>query len=114
MSNIIHKYFERKPANWNIVDYLDECDEKLFKNKIGLYIMSLETIFNTEEGQKHEKAKELLDRYRKASLFFILLVKNREFGGVTEGLWSLVPFKSRRRATKLMLGRGQSRRLPFV
>ncbi|GBC09386.1 hypothetical protein RclHR1_08810005 [Rhizophagus clarus] len=27
--------------------------------------MSLETIVNTEKGQKHEKAKELLDRYKK-------------------------------------------------
>jgi hypothetical protein len=106
MSSKIHKYFKRNPAKWNIVDYLDECDEELFKNKLGLYIMSLENISDTEKGEKRERAKELLDRYRKASFFLLCWLKHREFGGVAEDLWSLVPFKSRGRATKLMLGRG--------
>ncbi|CAG8578319.1 15975_t:CDS:2, partial [Acaulospora morrowiae] len=66
----IHGYFKRKSSEWNILDFLKECDLEPCTLKLEEYILSLKTISNTEEGQRHEKAQELLNNYMQASLNF--------------------------------------------
>ncbi|CAG8709267.1 10684_t:CDS:10 [Cetraspora pellucida] len=63
----IHVYFNRKVSSWDIKDFLDCCELDDISDKISIYLKSLEAIANTEEGQKCERAKELLARYREAS-----------------------------------------------
>lgn len=58
----IHEYFDRKSADWNIMGFLDECTEKSYQLKLGLYIKSLENI-----GSRKKKAQLLYDKYKKAS-----------------------------------------------
>ncbi|PKY55772.1 hypothetical protein RhiirA4_548898 [Rhizophagus irregularis] len=55
-----HKYFNRKPDDWNITDFLNECEAELFRDKVGCYLTSLETIINTEKDERCERAKLLL------------------------------------------------------
>ncbi|CAG8671667.1 5908_t:CDS:2, partial [Paraglomus occultum] len=68
----IHEYFERKSSEWNIVDFLEECDRSSFslRDKIGKYISSLETIVTTTEttDRRHERAQQLLKNYIQASI----------------------------------------------
>nr|CAG8506175.1 14904_t:CDS:2 [Entrophospora candida] len=60
----MHQYFDRKSSKWNIVDFLKECDSKTTRAKLSLYIKCLKKIASTEEGPRHEKALELLYKYR--------------------------------------------------
>lgn len=64
-----HKYFNRnKPADWNITDFLDECGVESFRDKIGCYLTSLESIMNAgEDDERYKRASLLYDRYKKAS-----------------------------------------------
>ncbi|RGB25542.1 hypothetical protein C1646_675505 [Rhizophagus diaphanus] len=61
----IHNYFKRKCTEWNITEFLNESKEKPFQLKIGLYLKSLETINDNEQGKRQEIAKQLLNNYRK-------------------------------------------------
>ncbi|CAG8595690.1 1477_t:CDS:2 [Paraglomus occultum] len=66
----IHEYFfNRKYVEWKILDFLTECEERYFKKKIDLYIKSLKNIIKSDMRKtKREKARTLLDRYKKAIL----------------------------------------------
>ncbi|CAG8600442.1 2437_t:CDS:2 [Diversispora eburnea] len=66
-ASTIHEYFERKASEWNIIDFLEECDLEPYTKKIEEYLKCLETIVNTEKDQRHEKAQELLDNYKQAT-----------------------------------------------
>jgi hypothetical protein len=66
----IHVYFNRKFSKWNIKDFLYNCELEDISDKISIYLKSLEAIVNTEEGQKCERAKELLARYREVNFVF--------------------------------------------
>ncbi|PKK58338.1 hypothetical protein RhiirC2_720601 [Rhizophagus irregularis] len=61
----MHYYFNRRPSNWNINDFLNECNLKTTRAKLGLYIKCLETIAggNNEDSQK----KKLLNKYREVA-----------------------------------------------
>ncbi|CAG8592814.1 5010_t:CDS:10 [Funneliformis caledonium] len=62
-SETIHKYFERKVSDWDIVRFLKECTSiGSYRQKIECYLSSLVLIANTENGQRCEKAQVLLDR----------------------------------------------------
>ncbi|CAG8618387.1 1540_t:CDS:10, partial [Acaulospora morrowiae] len=56
---------------WSIVDFLNESVEEPFKNKIDRYLKSLETIMNSEQGKRANRAKVLYDSYKKASKSFL-------------------------------------------
>ncbi|KAF0462686.1 hypothetical protein F8M41_000241 [Gigaspora margarita] len=68
MTETVHKYFKRKSAKWQIVDFLNKCEETSFKRKIDIYTKSLEFIvaYNTKK-KRRERAQTLLDRYRKGT-----------------------------------------------
>ncbi|RGB24778.1 hypothetical protein C1646_485103 [Rhizophagus diaphanus] len=61
----IHEYFNRKHTEWSITGFLNESKEEPFRVKIGLYLKSLETIYDYEHGKRQEMARFLLDKYRK-------------------------------------------------
>ncbi|RUP23308.1 hypothetical protein BC936DRAFT_139020 [Jimgerdemannia flammicorona] len=65
MSRRIHEYFNRRPAQWCILGFLNECDMEPFERKMDEYLKSLSNIIDCEQGIRHERAKCLLDRYRK-------------------------------------------------
>ncbi|CAJ0866298.1 7646_t:CDS:10 [Entrophospora sp. SA101] len=50
MSKVIHQYFNRRYSEWDITDFLQECE--------------LEDLADANKGQRGNKAKELLARYR--------------------------------------------------
>ena len=85
-NKIMNEYFKRKSSEWNISDFLEECGIEEFKQKIEVYLISLKTIANTHQDKRSKRAQELLDNYKKASLFF-RRTKNidKKFGGVAEG-----------------------------
>ena len=69
-----NKYFGRKTSDWNILEFLKECEEEPFDLKIDCYIKSLENISNREgDNCRREKAQALLDRYKKASIEILSL-----------------------------------------
>ncbi|CAG8571211.1 11365_t:CDS:10 [Funneliformis mosseae] len=51
-----HKYFNRKPDDWNITDFLKECGVESFRDRIGCYLMSLESIINNGKDEWTFKA----------------------------------------------------------
>lgn len=63
----IHNFFERKPEKWNIKDYLNECEIESFIAKIDNYIKSLKAIIERDQGERQKAARNLIDRYMKAS-----------------------------------------------
>ncbi|GBB96861.1 hypothetical protein RclHR1_28560003 [Rhizophagus clarus] len=63
-SKQIHKYFERKTSEWNIIGFLGECNIEPFRKKIKCYLLSLESIPNTEEGRRCDKARQLIRNYK--------------------------------------------------
>ena len=65
---MIHDYFKRKYTEWDIVEFLEQCDLDTFGKKIECYLVSLEKIADLGDGRRSLKAKELLDNYRKASI----------------------------------------------
>ena len=65
------KYFDRKASEWNILDFLNECEAEPFDLQIHRYIKSLEKIASDSEREsdcRSETAQILLDNYRKASI----------------------------------------------
>ncbi|CAJ0900874.1 3584_t:CDS:2, partial [Entrophospora sp. SA101] len=56
MSKVIHQYFNRRYSEWDITDFLQECE--------------LEDLADANKGQRGNKAKELLARYREDCLAF--------------------------------------------
>ncbi|CAG8588242.1 3265_t:CDS:2 [Paraglomus brasilianum] len=46
----MHEFFNREPENWNILAFLEECNLPLFKQKIELYLTSLEAISDTQKA----------------------------------------------------------------
>jgi len=70
----VHDYFKRKSADWSILGFLNESTEEPFKRKIDVYLKSLETIMDSEQGKRSDTAKLLHDNYKKASkksFFFV-------------------------------------------
>lgn len=65
--NWVHEYFDRKSSDWNIIDFLEECDAESFTNKIGYYLTSLESIIDKKDGNRSVKARQLHDQYKQAS-----------------------------------------------
>ena len=67
-----HSYFDRKAADWDVLGFLEDCNEKTLKNKMDIYVKSLLNIVAYErQGKRHEKAKNLLDRYRRVCSLFM-------------------------------------------
>ncbi|CAI2196512.1 19608_t:CDS:2 [Funneliformis geosporum] len=78
MSNV-HKYFDRASEEWEIRDFLENCDMEPFKQKIDCYTKSLEEIANNEGGSREKRAQLLLNRYKKKasiSAFWAFYVRN--------------------------------------
>jgi hypothetical protein len=76
--NGVHQFFDRKSSDWNVEDFLKECDIEEFEHQIGIYLRSLESIANHEDGCKREQAQRLLNRYREESIVaFCLKSRNR-------------------------------------
>ena len=67
MANEIHEYFDRKSADWGILNFMNECGIEPFEKKIDAYVKSLNGIINNEQGKRNERARILLERYSKAS-----------------------------------------------
>jgi hypothetical protein len=63
----IHEYFNRKTADWGVLDFLNECGIEPFEKKIDTYIKSLNNIVKFEGGKRNKRACILLERYSKAS-----------------------------------------------
>ena len=104
-----HEYFERRPSEWNILGFLNECDQEPFQNKISVYLMSLEIITQTEGGRRQKQAQELYSRYKEASytsFFFLFFSFFFFFFEMVAGRGSLrfPPFKSLSRAMILVGG----------
>ncbi|RIB03740.1 hypothetical protein C2G38_2254811, partial [Gigaspora rosea] len=59
-----HKYFNQAYTEWNIINFLNQCNEEPFQLKIDLYLRSLENIINCGEGNRREKAQFLFDKYK--------------------------------------------------
>ncbi|CAG8748105.1 3351_t:CDS:2, partial [Acaulospora morrowiae] len=58
----------REPEEWNIIDFLKECNNLgSYQQIILCYISSLDEIIKTKEGVEAEKAQKLFDHYKKAS-----------------------------------------------
>ncbi|RUS25343.1 hypothetical protein BC938DRAFT_472306 [Jimgerdemannia flammicorona] len=55
----IHEYFKRKSSEWNILAFLEECDEEIYQSKISYYLKSLQRISQSEKGRRQERAKAL-------------------------------------------------------
>jgi hypothetical protein len=47
-----HKYFERKPETWNIIDFLNECEVEPYDLKIDTQKASLMT---SKEGELEKR-----------------------------------------------------------
>jgi hypothetical protein len=75
-----HQYFEKSSSKWNINDFLEECDLEPYHRKIEAYTTSLEFIANKETGKRSNKASQLLNNYKEASI--ILLEAQTEISGV--------------------------------
>ncbi|CAJ0766627.1 3501_t:CDS:2, partial [Entrophospora sp. SA101] len=98
-------------ADWNILDFLEECSIEEYKKKVEAYLTSLEIIANTKKDIRSEQAQELLDKYKKANT---LLLHKQRVMVVWQRTSSPVSFKSLRQATKLMLEHRKSSRLADV
>ncbi|CAG8628119.1 1182_t:CDS:2, partial [Acaulospora morrowiae] len=57
----------RKSSDWNIIDFLEECDWEPYRRKIEEYLLSLETIVKMERDQRGENAQRLIDKYKQAT-----------------------------------------------
>ncbi|RUS24363.1 hypothetical protein BC938DRAFT_473702 [Jimgerdemannia flammicorona] len=67
-----HEYFTRRSSEWNIREFLTECNQEPLATKLGQYIHSLKAIANTETGKRRKRAMQLRNRYLKASISFRL------------------------------------------
>nr|CAG8572310.1 4133_t:CDS:2 [Entrophospora candida] len=52
----VHEYFNRRPSEWTIIGFLEECDANLFTDKIGHYLTSLMNITKNDIGNSKETA----------------------------------------------------------
>jgi hypothetical protein len=50
-----HKYFERNPETWSIIDFLNEYKVKLYDTKIDKYTKSLKAITNDQQEERLKK-----------------------------------------------------------
>nr|CAG8544729.1 14976_t:CDS:2 [Entrophospora candida] len=66
MTDYMHKYFDQDPVNWNILGFLNDCDKEPFHMKVDCYIKSLQTINESEQGDRKKYTRILLDRYKMA------------------------------------------------
>ncbi|PKC67435.1 hypothetical protein RhiirA1_164189 [Rhizophagus irregularis] len=78
----VHKYFDYKPSEWNIIEFLKECEVEPFDRKIDRYTKDLENIANFETGGRRERAQILLDNYREASIEFFIINSKLNIGGI--------------------------------
>ena len=68
MSGRLPAYFDQRCSEWSIQGFLDECTLEPFTKKIDSYIKGLRAIADEECGKRCERAKQLLDRYKKGSV----------------------------------------------
>ncbi len=68
----IHEYFKRKPSEWDIVAFLNDCEKEPFETKIDEYVKSLEAIIKHKRCYEQGKARILLNNYREASMIILL------------------------------------------
>jgi len=61
----VHEYFDCASKDWNIRDFLEECNLEPFDLKTDCYTKSLETIVKEGGGNRKIKAQRLLDNYKK-------------------------------------------------
>ncbi|CAI2180659.1 6736_t:CDS:2 [Funneliformis geosporum] len=54
----LHKYFEQKTSEWNILGFLESCDLEPYSKKIKEYLIK---IADTDEDQRRERAWKLQD-----------------------------------------------------
>jgi hypothetical protein len=87
----------------DITKFLNKSKEEPFQLKIGLYLKSLETINDNEQGKRQKRAQLLLNNYRKAGRSLFLLNVDR-VSGMAENLQVFLSFKSLGQATKPVLG----------
>ncbi|CAG8744165.1 4838_t:CDS:2, partial [Funneliformis caledonium] len=66
------QYFSCSSENWNIRDFLEECDLELFEQKIDCYIKSLKAFVNDKRVNRKDKAQKLLDNFRKKATSYLL------------------------------------------
>ena len=69
----IHKYFERKTSECNVLGFLNECDIEPFERKIDCYTSSLDMIADNEKDCRREEALKLLNKYREVSKSFFVV-----------------------------------------
>jgi hypothetical protein len=113
----VHEYFERKASEWSIIGFLNTCNLELYSQKIECYLISLELIANAKTGinQRREKAQELLNLYKEASIgVFVCDLDFLKYKWRNRDLRDRLLFKSLRRVTKAVLGHGRPSRLPDV
>ena len=72
------RYFDRDPSEWNIESFLENCDQKTTRAKLGLYTTCLSKIVKDENRPRREKAQILLDSIKKVCLlnFFFNNIRN--------------------------------------
>ncbi|RIB16188.1 hypothetical protein C2G38_2247178 [Gigaspora rosea] len=51
----IHEYFNRKSAEWTIIEFLNECKEEIFRKKIDSYLKLLQTIVDLDPERKRKE-----------------------------------------------------------
>ncbi|CAG8503933.1 7059_t:CDS:2 [Scutellospora calospora] len=102
---IIPEYFNRSCSRWNVKDFLEEYEDKDdLSEKLGIYLRSLETIADNEEGQRSKRAKELLLKYREVNVLFLVkkYIERKSLVACARSR-GFRTFKSRGRATKVVL-----------
>ncbi|GBC22396.2 hypothetical protein GLOIN_2v1770754 [Rhizophagus irregularis DAOM 181602=DAOM 197198] len=62
----IHEYFDQTYTEWNIREFLNECNKEPFQQKIDTYLKSIENIVRSDKEKRSKKAQHLFDRYKKA------------------------------------------------
>ncbi|CAG8751116.1 13781_t:CDS:2, partial [Acaulospora morrowiae] len=78
----IYEYFsKRNPREWNIIDFLNECNPDTYQQIIERYLSSLEEIIKSKEGVEREKAQKLFDKYKKSSS----RVRHRQSPSLSDG-----------------------------
>ena len=73
MADNLHKYFKRKPSEWCVTGFLDECKTESFDRKIDQYLRCLNAIIDCkyERNKRQEKAMLLLKRYKEVKSNFL-------------------------------------------
>ncbi|CAG8691628.1 hypothetical protein RhiirA5_434819 [Rhizophagus irregularis] len=107
----IHEYFDQTYTEWNIREFLNECNKEPFQQKIDTYLKSIENIVRSDKEKRSKKAQHLFDRYKKASKKCFLLECNLgSFSQVTKPVlgyrqsFSLAVFKSFNQSDSGLIG----------